>query len=582
MSQTEIQAPEELSLSGFPHMDDSTLENVRRVLGLSMSPAELRACRTYYRNSLRRNPQIEELVLLDRMIAAESCAPHHLCVAEMKTESPLIAEVFADLMKHRREVVSELDRPGSILELATVMETYLSADRRQHPLSDIAVRFASHRNLQLACEGYTVTASTGNTDSDISIGVKPSQTASNVGAVKAGDYVYALLDTKNAEKGFEQTLTEYLSKPVVKQAAKRIHLVKNIGILRALMQVYDGLLLNTPSLMTRADSALPELAEPVLGALLTVSPAASADMLLWAQDMGLHIIRAATVTTGGEIRIPTKNGTQLTLHTVFLRSLTLPRAYSVTVVPPTAEHPEITLTRIGSCTLKGRKHAVVKTDASGDEPFAAALFGVLYALLYCAAAGISPTDVGLACRLTLPRPSPTRMGEALSMVLGLYRMQAEFELFGNAPTIEPGTEDHPTLSVAAIAPLPERPVPSTAVGGGSRIFYLEPLYTADGIPDFSDLKKMLGYIQKLNRDGHVLSARPTSRDLLSDLEKMSRDTTVEYVRSEPLASRFGGLLVETDIELQGILVGKTESAPAPIAESAPEEAPAEDVPVAES
>ena len=584
MNQTEINTAAGLSLSGFPHMDDSSLETVSRGLGLSMSTAELRTCRTYYRNSLRRDPRAEELLLLDRMIESGSRSPACLCVAEMKTDSKLVADIFADLMARRPSVVSELERPSSLPELIGLMESYLaSSDERTNPLSDVAVRFTSHRDLLLTSEGYLITASTGSGDEDISIGVKPSQRAFNGGAVKPGDYVYALLDTKNPDDEFEKRLTQYLLENAVKQATKSVRLIDNGGLLEALMQLADGLTLNTKSLMRDADFDLPKLADPVFGVLLVASPTASADILLLAQEMGLHIIRAATVTADNEIRIPAKNGGFFTFHSSFLRSLTLPRAYSATVAPPANTLPEIALTRIGTCTLNGQKHAVVKIDASGDNPFAASLFGTLYAFLYCVAAGARPSEVGLACHLTLPRPSSGRMGESLAMILGLYRMQAEFELYGNTPTLEAGTDEHPALSIATIAHLPEHLTPSTVVGGGSKIFYLEPLYTADGIPDFADLKKMLGYIEKLNRDGHVLSMLPTSGDLLSDLEKMSRNTTVEYVRRQPFTSRFGGLLVETDVTIQGALVAVTETEPKAKAEPKPEseEAPAEALPATE-
>ena len=582
MNQTEINTAAGLSLSGFPYMDDSALENVHRGLGLSMSPAELRTCRTYYRNSLRRDPQAEELLMLDRMIASGSRSPACLCLAEMKTESKLVADIFADLMARRRTVVTDLERPSPLPELMGIMESYLAAtDERVNPLSEVAVRFNSHRDLLLTSEGYLITASTGSGNEDISIGVKPSKSAFNGGAAKTGDYVYALLDTINHDDGFERRLTQYLLENAVKQATKSVRLICNGGLLDALVQLADGLTLNTKSLMRAADFALPELGDPVFGVLLVASPAASADMLLLAQEMGLHLVRAATVTAGKEIRIPAKDGGILTFHSPFLRSLTLPRAYIAFVTASSENLPEIALTRIGTCTLNGQKRAVVKVDASGHNPLAASLFGTLYALLHCVAAGARPSEVGLACHLTLPRPSSGRMGESLAMILGLYRMQAEFELYGNTPTLEAGTGEHPTLSIATIAHLPEHPTPSAVVGGGSKIFYLEPLYTADGIPDFADLKKMLGYIEKLNRDGHVLSMLPTSADLLSDLDKMSRNTTVEYVRREPITSRFGGLLVETDVTIQGALVAVTEAEPEAEPKPESEEAPAETLPTTE-
>ena len=121
---------------------------------------------------------------------------------------------------------------------------------------------------------------------------------------------------------------------------------------------------------------------------------------------------------------------------------------------------------------------------------------------------------------------------------------------------------HPTLCAVALAPLPEATVSPFAVGGGTHIYYLEPHYTEDGIPDFADLKKLLGYLEHLIADKKALSIRPTGKDLLDDLTSMSRDTVVSYQFAEPIPSRIGGFLVETTDAIQGLLIGKTEKSEA--------------------
>ena len=225
------------------------------------------------------------------------------------------------------------------------------------------------------------------------------------------------------------------------------------------------------------------------------------------------------------------------------------------------EPADISLSRIGTCTLSGQKHAVVKVDASGENTYAASINGLIYALSHCLAAGISPKDVGLSCHLTLPMapPSPKKLGCALGAILGLYRVQMEFELRGNAPVLRNTSNEDALSAIAMIAPLSKKTLPPTVVGGGSMIYYLEPLYDENGLPVFEDLKKMYGYIEKLYTNSLILSIRPTSKDLLADLDAMSRDVTVDYVREDSVTSHFGGFLIETTARIQGTLVAQTYS-----------------------
>lgn len=552
----------ELHLANFSYMSNESLEQVISTLGLSFSAAELRSCCRHYHDRMNRDPKIDELYLLDRLVADAYLQPESVLLTRMETLSDTVAETFADLMMRRSAVYPDRELPVSLPELATVMETYLAGTvARPNPLSDIAVRFTSHRDLALVGDGYAKTAATGSDEKDIAIGVKPERGAFRGGPITAGDYVYAILQSKNDLPDFEAKITEYLTSEVVRNAVKSVRTVKNTALLRVLLTVSNGLHIVPDSLVDHGNYELRDLAVPAFGAIFTAAPAASADMLLLAQDMGLHVILLAKTATGNQTRIPRREGRACVLETAFLRSLVFSRAYGAKVGAPSGKEQDICLSRIGSCTLNEKKHAVVKTDAMGSDPFSASVYGVLYSLMHCVAVGTKPAEMGLACHLTLPPAtlSEARLGEALAAILGLYRMQAEFELHGNTPTVEIGSGEYPSLSSAIIAPLPERPIPATAVGGGSKIFYLEPLYSEDGLPDFADLKKLMTYLEKLARDHHVLSAFPTDGDLMASLKKMSRDTTVEYVRKAPLTSRIGGLLVESDVNIQGVLVATTPS-----------------------
>lgn len=561
----------------LPFMDDRALGMLHNQLGLSMSMAELRTCRDYYLRT-KRSPLTEELLLLDHWVVSQRRHPHNLCLAEMTTQSKTVADIFADVMLRRRQLMEDTQRPVSLQEIADIAEQYLKkAETRVTPFSSVSVYFTAHRKLLLESEFSTSTASTGKEASDIAIGIRPSGSQSG-GSTRVGDSIYAILAPEEEPQSiFEESLTAYAGAPAVQRSATAIHPLIREGLLSGLLHIADGLALNISAFRDPITLALEDLTTPLFGILFTVPAEKQNDIYQLAQSMELPIARIATVIGGKEIKIPQKDRNVITLHSDFLKSLTLPRLYNASVALDDSTAFSVTLSRIGTCTLNEQKHAVVKTEAEGDYSLAASLYGILLALLHGISAGADPKAMGLACHATLPQSSPTEISDSLALLLGIYRIQTEFELCGQPLQIEYAATEKPQLSATVLAPLPTCPISSCVTGNNTRIFYLEPLYTEDGLPDFRDLKKMLDYVKALHKDGHVLSVLPTGDDLLASLETMSRNTTVEFIGDKPIVSHIGGLLVEADTELQGALIAVTRTTPS-IAEEAEESSSEDSVP----
>lgn len=545
----------DMSFVNFAYMTENALEALRKHFHIEMCIGALQTCQAQYR-LLRRDPTVDELYMLDALLAENDRLPSTYLPAEMKTDCTAIANTFADMMARRSDASLKKDRPASLKELASLAEAYLRAiDKTSNPLDRVAVRFTNHRELSLAADGYLRTATTGGEEEDIAIGIRSAESAFRGGKPAVGDYVYAILQDGTQDEDFETRLVEYLCDTNVKKAVKCAFFLCEETPLSALIRTSMGLSL-TESAIKRAEGSTRSLVTKTgAGIVLVASPAASADLLLLAQENGFCVRLVAKVTPGDSIRMP---GGQVFPHGFFPAMLP-GRAYSTEIECNSAEPANISLSRIGTCTLNGQKHAVVKVDASSNNSYAASVKGLIYALSHCLAAGVDPKDVGLSCHLTLPMapPSPKDLGCSLGAILGLYRVQMEFELRGNAPVLQNKSGEAPHTAIAMIAPLSRKALPPTVVGGGSMIYYLEPLYDENGLPVFDDLKKMYGYIEKLYTDGLILSIRPTSEDLLADLDAMSRDATVEYVREDSVTSHFGGFLVETASRIQGTLVAQT-------------------------
>lgn len=62
----EVEAPDDVMiLDGFIEMDEDSLENMRRTLGLAMSREDLAFCQGYFREDEKRNPTITEIRVID-------------------------------------------------------------------------------------------------------------------------------------------------------------------------------------------------------------------------------------------------------------------------------------------------------------------------------------------------------------------------------------------------------------------------------------------------------------------------------------------------------------------------------------
>ena len=544
----------DISLVNFPFLSEHDLSRLARELSLSMGSLGLRFCQSYYRTQ-KRDPRIEELRLLDSIVKDGYARPDTLLLSEMTTESDAIADTFADLMTRRSAAQRADKKPLSLATLAGLMEAWLTLhDPEDASPADVGIRFSPYRDLLLAADGYQHTASSGNEDTDISIGVRPHAFAKNTQAPTAGDYVFAVLSPEGADEPFFRTLSGFLSSPAITEVVKSVKIVKKQALLPLLVDMEVGMTVY-PERVFKDTDPVSAFVQPVTGALLIASPSLSADLLLEAQDCDLRVCLLAKIGAADTLRV-TANGSTMQLHLSFLRSLTFPRLCTATVKAPSDGEADVSLNRIGTCTLNGRRNAVVKVDAHGTASFRAALLGTVYSLSHCVAAGADVTKTKLATALTL---SPHRIGDALGAILGLYRAQAELALRGNPPCLTIDKAAETSFSAVTVAPLPAVTPSATAQGKGTKIFYLDPLYTADGIPDFADLKKLYGYVGALIADGKVLSIRPTDEDLLTDLEEMSRDVVVEYIPNTPISSHIGGFLVETNGDIEGILLAKTEN-----------------------
>lgn len=543
------------SLANFPFFSAETLKELASTLGLFMGVPELRFCQEHYRTILRRDPSVEELLMIDGMVKNGYRKADCFLLSEMTTESETVAGLFSELMTHRSHKFRETKRPIALTDLADIVTTF--AEEADDPiLADTVIRFTPDGDLLLAAEGYQRVVATGNAPDDASVGIRVATPQKE--ALCAGDYVYAIPDRADTPSDGPQA--EFLLNHIAAGTVKQVKILQEEGLLSALADLNCGAVVRPQKLLGNETFTLPDLTAPQNGILFAASPAKSADLLLDAMDKKIPIVLVAKVKKNETVQICQKNKST-EFSTAFLRSLAFSRAYHAIVSAPSPDGVSVSLSRRGTCTVKEKKYTLAKSTASGTSPYHAAILGAVVALSQCICAGghLSETKLDTYVALPLVRPTAERMGESLAAILGLYRVFKAFSLAGAAPMLDLSDKEHAEIRTVALSPISATPPAVTIQKTGSDIYYLEPLRTADGLPDLDDLKKMYGYIEKLIADGKVLSIRPTGDNHLAALKAMSRDLSVEYLLDTPITSHVGGFLIETDQPTQGLKIAKTES-----------------------
>ncbi len=550
------------TIQNFCKMDDDSLRQLRLDLGISIPLTSLHRCQSHFSNTARRDPTPYELLLLDRYAKQPPLADRHL-VTEITTTSDTVATTLADLMRYRRQQAEPSEHPISLARLSEVMERYLQSTERPTPMEDIRLAFGANRDLVLAADGCAKCADTGARKEDVAVGRRQ---LSHRPPIKPGDYIFAFF-TDHVTDG-EAALCRLLLSPAATKAAGAVIPLIDVCPLNRLLTLDTGLSLALEHLAATPEDALEQLTEPRIGALVVADPAVAADLILAANRLGFFPRHLATVTRGTMLQAFMNEKTLVELPLSLIGDLSSARILSASVPYDPNAPLKIDLARIGTCTLGGLRHALIMTEAGENDPYRDALHSVLLSYLHSFAGGAEPRRIRLACRLTLPLSDSRGIGASIAALLGLYRAQAELELFGELPQLIP-TDGILSISAVTLSLLPAAPTPQTAVGGGSYIYYLAPGICDDGTIDFDQLRQILTYLTGLRRDGHILAMRPTEGKLFEELSAMSRETSVEYVRRETIASAPGGLLVETDLRISGTLVAKTFARKEPLPEDAP-------------
>lgn len=541
-------------LMNFAFLTNDSLRSLADALGLKMGLSELRFCLDYFKHERLPDPTVGELLTFDRVYADRSRRTNIPLIASFMTNDKTVAETYADLMTRRKAVEPDYTAPCSLPKLLEILPAYANRDSNS---DEVKLFTGKERFANAASEHYRVFVSGSGSYSEAAIGLKDSRPY--LSTPEWGNAVYAVLKSFNDIPSFEEKLNSFTVSADVAAAAKQIDLLDGECIVTLLAERFSGINLNAApyEAIGGAESPFSMLSESDFGIIITAAKEKAADMLIAAQELGLRVILLGSVNGSMKITSTSSKGLKLSLDINLLKSLAF--SHPVSCEADSTQLVESFYEKSYFPVINGKRYRISSAEHTVKNAFISGYNSVLYAYSLALLGGTEKMSFAGAYTVLPDLNSKKSLGLSVELILGAYRAQCELGIYDGHPSVafgeKIGLRFHSLTEV-------KKYLPSKIVGKDSYVYYLEPLYREDGLPDTEDMRKMHDYISGLINDGIIISACPTGENLIKTLDRMSEDTCVEYIRRDELSSHFGGFIVETTQRIQGALIARSAREPA--------------------
>ncbi len=538
-----------IPIANFGVLNSDKLVSLAAELSLSMTRETLVDCREYFLGVAMRLPTAAELYLLDGLLRETASSMEYIGVSELYTDEDHLAATYADMMERRRILAPAATLPPSFGELSTLGRKHLDGTLASAEQALYAASGKSGRRKLAAKK-----KAKGFDDDTVSVGgANPSASVCRE-PIATDDAVYAVLRSSNDVEDFDEKLDRFLASNAVVNWTKEILPLDKKSPLFSLLTLGKAF-----DFTSYFPAPAEDLSRADDGALLIANAQNAAELLLLSHELGLRVKRLGRVSKDDLFRFAFTEEAEKTFTLEFLQGLLYTQSANVQIDRGAPEDTLLQLSPSSNFPLGKENYSITKVAADGSSPFHAALYATIGGMSTAIAAGADPSAFTLTATVAAPQNKYdyAALGASLAAIMGLYRAEAEFGIY-NSSTAFDDTPDTKTVTVWTMAPI-KSAVPDTAVGGGTMLYYLEPPYGDAGLPDFAAFRKFHSYLYELHKDGIILSARAASGDLLKTLGKMSLHTEIEYVRSERINAKLGGIVVETKMNIDGLLIARTEA-----------------------
>ena len=560
---------------GFSKYTQAQLMQMKTDLSLEMSLSLLTHCTTYYKQ-MRRDPAIAELQLLDRYYQSHRRTPSTCAITELLVDQEFIAQTYHDLLKKRAELLGNTNHPCTPAEAFYAATAYIGRGGKsaQLPSRSLSLVEAAAFFGAEDCKDCVISP---KEDSYLQI-----TAANQAQAPGTGDMLILLTSGETqTRREYLRSVSKLLSEPTVRACLIAQVSVTQSGILDAALTVARNGLWIELSRLAKVEEYVPTkmLFKGYAGdQILRLSAKAPGVVAKIAATLGLRASIVATVTNDGDLRISNQGSLDFRVSLPFLHSFSPIRGVNVKLSEEStaalnirhernqksslAYLPYLQDTRFSTTCVDGTITAVSQTSPA-ENFFLHGVYTVLTSAFTLALSGCNYPRQRLALRLQLPADltSEKSVGELMSMILGVYRAQAEYGIPAATLKMIPTEQgDHPDLTVYSTSE--GAPCPARFISQKNRVYLLRIANAENGAPDFAEIRKCLSMVSELRRRGVLQSAKILcNQSLTQGLEEMGVDGIRCHVQNMEIIAEdreYFSVLLETTQVIPAIYLGRTE------------------------
>lgn len=565
-------------ISGFSRFNIDQFSRLKVILGLSMPLDSLRFCAQYYA-SAGRDPYSDELQMLDRLSGILEASPLGVTLPEV-TAAPgdSALATYRDLAEKHRVLSPRQTRPMTLPEVAGVANSYLQRSGKAVPDRFLSVT-ETISGKDLSVQAHSVLTADGRQRLRFFDPV--------VSSKESGRTLLALLLPKEGQTplSFRRTAEAFLASGSVGSYLAGAMTVPAEGVLSLLLEQVSGAWIDLSALrLLDLPVNLTVLNDHYAGDLLLQIPEAAIGKLREdAMAAGLEVSVFAAVTHNDCFTFSRSRKETFSLRSDFLSRLFHYKDQCASLPEEGSEFPDDVRFRplsIGQNCAYLRSDTAASSDAvscagkivsaAAAAPahsfFRSSVLASLFPVISLALCGAAPEDQLLSVRFGIPNRLTEKeaAGAALSVILGLYRVQAEFSVYASSIRFSVSGEGVATPSVSVFSVATGSVVPNRLCRVGSKVYAVNIPLSQDGLPDFAALRKILRICADASRNSSVFSARILCGEALTDgLRKMQGEN--RCMLSDPSIAGEGvlpfAILLESDAELPFRLVGSVAAAP---------------------
>ena len=483
-------------VTNFAAFTPTMLHSMKYDVGLYMTEEQLANLRRYYRSSVRRDPSLDELYLLDRMIQLRGNveAP----ITTLSTDSDVIAQTYADVMKKRKAILAQ-DTPPTLKEIQQVASKYLKMIGKPAYLGD--TNLFSHGSLakaELILNGCRNVIS----DSCAAMG-----TYTRGESPAAGDLLIVVLPQEQGD--FANLDQNELASVFTCRGVKGGTVIGNNGIIDIIRQVNKGAYIDTTALPIAQPCELTDLCDACHGAILViVSHEQSSEFIANAKQLRTFVI--GSLTSDNKLTVNHARTGTVSHSIAFLNSLAPSCEMRALLCETYPSVPVLQSSKLHVSFPEDRAYVFATRKISYPKsPFWAAMNAALQSISDCVAQGADYQQVCLSSNIQQPS-NTSYANQILEGLLGIYRAQMELCITDCDSTVGSDTASDFSITVCAAAPLPQHT--NQAPASTSTLYLLNPKTQDNGLPCFEELRRMWNYVSELVKDGKVISARAVTFD----------------------------------------------------------------------